>query len=483
MILRTLMLRHGRLALSKSTPLAHFRQRRNYASEIESTYTNPHADQQFIAGALDGSKSQAVQSATSPPPTTPDPNQVLRDYEFSQHQKAVTSKIGTTLAPHYRPHELLSNPPSPKDITLELLLASQSHIGHSTSLWHPANAKYIFGVLAQTPSDPIHIISLDATAAYLRRAAKIVSGVTERGGLVLFVGSRGGQASTVVRAAGLAGGCHLFTKWIPGTITNGQQILGKCGKKVVDHRDEAIPGFEEQLVKSAAVKPDLVVCLNMLENYVLLHECALNNIPTIGILDTDCNPTWITYPIPANDDSLRSVQVIAGVLGRAGEEGQKKRKLNATRGRLPMRQDHGLEAPGEEGEGVGSLEKEMAALLAAERFGLNEVEVVLRGQLAEGGEDADGEEIDASLMNGDVEAEGEGVPYERDEGVEGGAEDVGRWSAETGERVERSERVESAQGSAKTGGGVGGGVRSDADPRWDGKTWDRYDESVSRGRR
>ncbi|KAK3629709.1 hypothetical protein LTR56_017131 [Elasticomyces elasticus] len=474
MILRTLMLRHGRLALPKSTPLAHFRQRRNYASEIESTYTNPHADQQFIAGGIGGSKSQAVQSATTTTstPTTPDPNQVLRDYEFSQHQKAVTSKIGSTLAPHYRPHELLSNPPSPKDITLELLLASQAHIGHSTSLWHPANAKYIFGVLAQTPSNPIHIISLDATAAYLRRAAKIVSGVTERGGLVLFVGSRGGQASTVVRAAGLAGGCHLFTKWIPGTITNGQQILGKCGKKVVDHTDTLVPGFEEQLVKSAAVKPDLVVCLNMLENYVLLHECALNNIPTIGILDTDCNPTWITYPIPANDDSLRSVQVIAGVLGRAGEEGQKKRRLNAARGRLPMRQDHGLEAPGEEGEGVGGLGKEMAALLAAERFGEDEVELE--------GRDVGGEveEVDGSLLGEDgMEEEGEGVPYERDEGFEGGAEDVNRWSAETGERMgRRSERFQSAQRSARTGGSLGGGERSDVDPTWDGETGERYDE-------
>ncbi|KAK3631657.1 hypothetical protein LTR56_016764 [Elasticomyces elasticus] len=472
MILRTLLLRHGRLALPKSTPLAHLRPRqlRTYASEIESTYTNPHADQQFIAGALDGSKSQAVQSATTSTPTPPNPDQVLRDYEFSQHQKSVTSKIGTTLAPHYRPHELLSNPPSPKDITLELLLASQAHIGHSTSLWHPANAKYIFGVLAQTPSDPIHIISLDATAAYLRRAAKIVSGVTERGGLVLFVGSRGGQASTVVRAAGLAGGCHLFTKWIPGTITNGQQILGKCLKKVVDGRGEVVGGFEEQLVKSAAVKPDLVVCLNMLENYVLLHECALNNIPTIGILDTDCNPTWITYPIPANDDSLRSVQVIAGVLGRAGEEGQKKRKLNAARGRLPMRQDHGLETPGEEGEGVGSLEKEMAALMAAERFGEDDVELE--------GRDVGGEveEVDTSLLEDGMEGEEVEVPYERDEGVEGGAEDVGRWDTETGERAERkSEQVRVARAVSKPSGSSGGGAKSDADPTWDGETGERSD--------
>jgi small subunit ribosomal protein S2 len=191
----------------------------------------------------------------------------------------------------------VNNPPSPSDVTLELLLASQSHLGHATSLWNPANAQYIFGV-----REGIHIISLDATAAYLRRAAKIVEAVTARGGLVLFAGTRPGQDRCVVKAAELSGGCHLFERWIPGSITNGLQILGKCQLKVVDEFDKEVPGFEDQLLDQPALKPDLVVCLNPLENYVLLHECALNNIPTIGVIDTDANPTWVTYAIPANDD-------------------------------------------------------------------------------------------------------------------------------------------------------------------------------------
>lgn len=175
-----------------------------------------------------------------------------------------------------------------------------------------------------------------------------MSGVTERGGLVLFVGTREGQARTVVRAAQNAKGCHLFTKWIPGSITNGQQILGRCEKKVVNEFDKEVPGFEDQLGVKAALKPDLVVCLNPMENYVLLHECGLNNIPTIGIVDTDCNPTWVTYPIPANDDSLRCVQVIAGVLGRAGEEGQKRRLQLAGQGVTTYPATHGLDPPKEE---------------------------------------------------------------------------------------------------------------------------------------
>lgn len=249
----------------------------------------------------------------------------------------MTGHLGSDLEPFYDPHKLLENPPAPSEVTLKLLLASQSHLGHVTSIWHPSNAQYIFGV-----RDGTHIISLDVTAAHLRRAAKVVRGVAYRGGLILFAGTRKGQETCVVRAAELAGGCHLFERWRPGSITNGEALLGKCGTKVVNERDEEVPGFDEQLEKRASLRPDLVVCLNPMENYVLLHECALNNIPTIGVVDTNANPTWVTYPIPANDDSLRCVQLIAGVLGRAGETGRNDRLEQARRGNVTFSPAEGL---------------------------------------------------------------------------------------------------------------------------------------------
>lgn len=184
---------------------------------------------------------------------------------------------------------------------------------------------------------------------------------------MLFVGTRDGQARAVVKAAEMAKGCHLFDRWIPGSITNGQQILGKCAKRVVNEMDEVVPGFESQLVDKAALKPDLVICLNPLENYVLLHECGLNNIPTIGIIDTDANPTWVTYPIPANDDSLRSVQVIAGVLGSAGQEGQELRLAKAQQGVVSYVSTHGLQSPEGEltsGENEYTKAQERAARLS-----------------------------------------------------------------------------------------------------------------------
>lgn len=255
-----------------------------------------------------------------------------RHHRFHQNH---TKPLGTSVDPnHYRPHRLLTNPPSPSDISLELLLASQAHLGHKTSHWNPMNSRYIFGI-----RQGIHIISLEQTAAYLRRACRVVSGVAEKGGLILFVGTRVGQDRCVVKAAQMAGGCHLFERWTPGSITNGHQILGRCRTKVVDEQDREIQGFDEGLRERQVLKPDLVVCLNPLENSVMLHECGLNAIPTIGVIDTNANPTWVTYPIPANDDSMRCVHVIAGVLGRAGQEGQARRKELAMKGEITYTPD------------------------------------------------------------------------------------------------------------------------------------------------
>jgi small subunit ribosomal protein S2 len=170
-------------------------------------------------------------------------------------------------------------------------------MGHVTSRWNPANAQYIFGI-----RDGTHIISLDVTAAHLRRAAKVVSAVAAKGGLILFVGTRDGQERAVVKAAELAGGYHLFDRWVPGSLTNSTQILGRCRLKVVDEFDNEIHGFESQTDELAPMKPDLVVCMNPLENQALLQECAMHNVPTVGVIDTDANPLCVTYPIPANDD-------------------------------------------------------------------------------------------------------------------------------------------------------------------------------------
>ncbi|KAF2033363.1 ribosomal protein S2 [Setomelanomma holmii] len=311
----------------------------NSLKQLPSIHALLNADGDQFVPAVDPETHGTVASAT---------DNVAEQYYLFKQQEQRLKTLGSDIAPHYKPHTLLTHPPSPADVTLELLLASEAHQGHVTSIWNPANARYIHGI-----RQGVHIISLEVTAAHLRRSAKVVQEVCRRGGMVLFVGTRDGQDRAVARAAELAKGYHLFERWIPGSITNGQQILGRCKTKVVNELDEEVPGFDEQLYDRPVLRPDLVVCLNPLENYVLLHECALNNIPTIGVIDTNADPTWVTYPIPANDDSLRCIQVIAGVLGRAGEAGQKQRLAAAAKGNITYRPAKGLVMPeAEEGEAV-----------------------------------------------------------------------------------------------------------------------------------
>ena len=178
-----------------------------------------------------------------------------------------------------------------------MLMAAQTHMGHHTSQWNPANQRYIAG-----ERDGIHIIGLETTAAYLRRAARVVEEVAYAGGLILFVGTRPTHMAVVERASDLAGGFHLFTNWTPGAITNRDVILANSTLAIVDGNDQPLDGFTDHLRDRRPVVPDLVVCLNPMDNGTMLAECAHETIPTIGIIDTNADPSSVTYQIPANDD-------------------------------------------------------------------------------------------------------------------------------------------------------------------------------------
>ncbi|KAF2459399.1 ribosomal protein S2, flavodoxin-like domain-containing protein [Lineolata rhizophorae] len=340
MILRQLALRQGRRTLSAQSCRPWRRYLSSEVDRIEDSLQKSSQETHSIESMVNAHTKQSVPSIGNAIDATTEPGSMVEEWHLYQHMRNTIGRSGSDIMPHYKPHVLVNHPPGPAHISLELLLASQCHLGHSTSLWNPANSRYIFGV-----REGIHIISLEQTAAHLRRAAKIVREVCLRGGVVLFAGTRDGHERCVVKAAELAGGCHLFDRWTPGSITNGQQLLEHCRMKVVNEFDEEVPGFENQLQSMPVIKPDLVVCLNPLENFVLLRECGQNNIPTIGIIDTDADPSWVTYQIPANDDSLRSVQLVAGVLGRAGEEGQEARKKAAREGKITFRPPPHLEQP------------------------------------------------------------------------------------------------------------------------------------------
>lgn len=237
------------------------------------------------------------------------------------------------------------------NLTLETMMAAGMHLGHSTSLWNPMNLPYIFG-----ERQGVHIINLEHTMAALRRAAQFVHKVAYNGGLVLFVGTRKDHQQMAVDAALHSDQFYIMGKWIPGTLTNPKPLLARHALYAEDVWDveeaqefadyvsraaqpketgntrymkmvkEEKERLEKENVDVKTYKPDLIVALNPLECKTMLVESQLAYVSTIGIVDTNCNPGSVTYSIPCNDDSVRAVSIVAGVLARAARDGKDLRR-------------------------------------------------------------------------------------------------------------------------------------------------------------
>ncbi|KAI6127820.1 ribosomal protein S2, flavodoxin-like domain-containing protein [Pisolithus croceorrhizus] len=181
---------------------------------------------------------------------------------FNQHGSTQTRKNT------FQPHHTLSRPLASSQVTLSAL----------ASLMNPNFLPYAYGTRAG-----LTIIDLEQTLPLLRRAANLVRAVAQRKGTIIF-------------------GYHIGERWLPGTLTNRNQL------------------FQEES-QEYRLTPDLVVLLNPLANMNAIRECAIQHVPTVGIIDSNADPRIVMYPIPANDDSPRTAQIIAGVLSVAGKEG------------------------------------------------------------------------------------------------------------------------------------------------------------------
>jgi small subunit ribosomal protein S2 len=170
----------------------------------------------------------------------------------------------------------------------------------------------------------ISYIDLRQTLPALRRAAQVVKGVVERDGKVLFVGSlKGTEKAVWENSKRLGENGYGVTKWLPGTISNAKEVFGWAEIPQPPSTTANSKEPKTQRATPMSFKPDLLVLLSPTLNRHALREATANEIPTIGIIDTDLDPRVVTYAIPANDDSPRAVELIAGVLGMAGKDGLK----------------------------------------------------------------------------------------------------------------------------------------------------------------
>ncbi|KAI8817650.1 ribosomal protein S2, flavodoxin-like domain-containing protein [Fimicolochytrium jonesii] len=186
-------------------------------------------------------------------------------------------------------------------------MAANLHLGHARAVWNKNMLPYIYG-----ERQGIHIINLEHTLVMLRRAINVTREVAMNGGNILFVGTRPAIHAITVAAAQRAD-AYFVTAWVGGTITNKERVLRRS------------VGYDPDKARSSQPyvhTPDLIIILDLPNNGFAVREANQANIPIIALCDTDCNPRRVQYPIPANDDALTGVELIAGALALASREGR-----------------------------------------------------------------------------------------------------------------------------------------------------------------
>ncbi|XUW99497.1 MAG: 30S ribosomal protein S2 [Dehalogenimonas sp.] len=215
----------------------------------------------------------------------------------------------------------------PTTTTIKELLESGAHFGHQTSRWHPKMKKYIF-----TKRNDIHIIDLEKTVVMLDKALEFIDRVVSEGGKILVVGTKK-QAQEIVAEEAKRGGLYYINqRWIGGILTNFAAIQNRIDYLVRLEDQQArgelarLPKKEQQTLtdemarlnkmmggfKEMTALPDVIFIIDPTKEKIALAEAQRMGIPIVAMVDTNCSPEGIDYPIPSNDDAMRAIKLVVG---------------------------------------------------------------------------------------------------------------------------------------------------------------------------
>ncbi len=217
-------------------------------------------------------------------------------------------------------------------VSMSYLLEAGVHFGHQTKRWNPKMKEYIF-----TARDDIYIIDLQKTAKKIEEAYEALRDIAANGGKVLFVGTRKQAQEAVKEEALRTDSFYVNERWLGGTLTNFKTIrrrvkrLEQIEKMEKDGVFDLLPKKEVVHIKKEYAKlnkllagirdmyklPQAMVIVDPSKEDIAIREARKLKIPVFGIVDTNCDPDMVDYVIPANDDAIRSVKLIIGVLGNA----------------------------------------------------------------------------------------------------------------------------------------------------------------------
>ena len=221
--------------------------------------------------------------------------------------------------------------------TMQQLLKAGVHFGHQKRRWNPKMAKYIFAERNGT-----YIIDLRQTARMLRDACDFLQDVVSQGEVVLFVGTKRQAAETIVEQAERCEMFYVSERWLGGMLTNFETIkksinrLNDLEKMEEDGTFDLLPKKEvmdlkrqkERLdrnlsgIREMEKPPGAVIIIDTIKEKIAVAEANKLAIPSIAVVDTKCDPDQIDYPIPGNDDAIRSIKLICEKLADAIVEGR-----------------------------------------------------------------------------------------------------------------------------------------------------------------
>nr|MBA2764357.1 30S ribosomal protein S2 [Thermoleophilaceae bacterium] len=215
------------------------------------------------------------------------------------------------------------------------LLEAGVHFGHQTGRWNPRMRRYIFGERAG-----IHVIDLQQTSRLLDQAQEFAEQVAARGGTILFVGTKKQARDAIQETADAAGMPYVNQRWLGGLLTNFQTISKRI-KRLHDLDDwvengtlDLLPTRERIAAEKERAKltvnlggvrdmqrpPDAMFVIDLKTEVIAVKEAERLDIPIIGLVDTNCDPAPLTYPIPGNDDAIRSCKIIVEAIGSVAAE-------------------------------------------------------------------------------------------------------------------------------------------------------------------
>ena len=222
-------------------------------------------------------------------------------------------------------------------VAMKQLLEAGVHFGHQTRRWNPKMAEYIFQA-----RNGIYIIDLQKTSKKIDEAYEFLRSQSEEGKTVLFVGTKKQAQECIKEAAEKCGMYYVDQRWLGGMLTNFSTIKNRIQrlkdiekmqedgtfdllpKKEVINLKKEMEKLQANLggIKDMEELPEVLFIVDPKKEYNAINEAKRLNIPVVGIVDTNCNPEVLDYPIPGNDDAIRSVKLITDAMANAIIEGK-----------------------------------------------------------------------------------------------------------------------------------------------------------------